>query len=82
MTDPAPPGWISAGTIDGVPLWRRTSEPVWVAATDRDQLVFLDVALEWFDMAGPQEFVAFIERRKKAQLAVGSTTRRASRWRH
>ncbi|MFL6053041.1 MAG: hypothetical protein ACJ72W_09025 [Actinoallomurus sp.] len=63
MTDPALPGWTSAGTIDGVPLWRRTSEPVYVAATDRDQLAFLDVALEWFDTAGPQEFVTFIERK-------------------
>ncbi|GAA0338548.1 hypothetical protein NE235_27855 [Actinoallomurus spadix] len=63
MTVPALPGWISAGTIDGVPLWRRAGEPVYVAATDTDQLAFLDAALEWFDEAGPQEFAAFVERR-------------------
>jgi hypothetical protein len=40
MAEPALPGWISAGAIDDVPLWRRTSEPVYVAATDRDQLAF------------------------------------------
>lgn len=62
MTERALPGWVGAGEIDGIPLWRRTSEPVYVAAADRDQLAFLDAALALFDTAGPREFVEFIER--------------------
>ena len=63
MTELALPGWIGAGEIDGVPLWRRASEPVYVAAADRDQLAFLDAALTLFDTAGPREFAEFVERR-------------------
>jgi hypothetical protein len=54
MTERALPGWVGAGEIDGVPLWRRTSEPVYVAAADRDQLAFLDATLALFDGARPR----------------------------
>lgn len=63
MTEHALSGWIGAGEIDGVPLWRRTFEPVYVAAADHDQLAFLDAALALFDTAGPREFADFVERR-------------------
>lgn len=71
MTECALPGWSGAGHIDGVPLWRRTSEPVYVAAADRDQLTFLDAALALFDTAGPREFAEFVERAKNLHPELG-----------
>lgn len=56
-----PPGWIRLDAeADGVPLFRRQSEPVYVGTGDMDQLRFLGAALIRFDRMTPAEFTAFI----------------------
>ncbi len=55
------PGWIRLDVeADGVPLWKRQDEPVYVGTGDMDQLRFLGAALIRFERMSPQEFVSFI----------------------
>lgn len=58
---PIRPGWIRLGAeADGVPLWRRHGEPVYVATSDMDQLRFIGAAFARFERMSPQEFTDFV----------------------
>jgi hypothetical protein len=55
-----PPGWLPAGDVGGVPLWKRDNEACYVATGDMDQLRFLNAALAHFDEMSGAELHAFI----------------------
>ncbi len=61
--DHTPPGWTFAeAEVEGVPVWKRDGEPVYVATSDLDQLRCVGAALARFAYMDASEFTDFVER--------------------
>ena len=55
------PGWTRLDKlVNGLPAWKRRTDPLIVATGDFDEFLFIAAALEQFDVMDPFEFMKFI----------------------